>query len=149
MKCTIDLHLAILREMINQFVRDKLTRLAGSPHVRYAGEISILSRLNNSTVMIVPTSAFLRTDDRWLNPSSELLELVHAIQFVHQSTLAIMMQHSSKMRKRRRKTSKEERVCSICSQSFNKAEHLLRHIRSHTKEKPFECSACGRMYARQ
>lgn len=51
--------------------------------------------------------------------------------------------------RRRRKSSKEERVCSICSQAFRKAEHLARHVRSHTKEKPFECSVCGRTYVRE
>ena len=50
---------------------------------------------------------------------------------------------------RRPKTSKEERVCSICSQVFKKAEHLARHFRSHTKEKPFKCPVCGRVYARE
>ncbi|KAJ6442529.1 early growth response protein [Purpureocillium lavendulum] len=51
--------------------------------------------------------------------------------------------------KRRRKTTKEERVCTICSRSFNKAEHLARHIRSHTKEKPYQCQVCKKVYTRQ
>ena len=50
---------------------------------------------------------------------------------------------------RRRKTTKEERVCGICSRSFNKAEHLARHIRSHTKEKPYQCQVCKKVYTRQ
>ncbi|PVH73613.1 hypothetical protein DL98DRAFT_431022 [Cadophora sp. DSE1049] len=39
--------------------------------------------------------------------------------------------------------------CTYCPRSFNRAEHLLRHIRSHTKEKPFKCGACGKGYARE
>ncbi|KAI8669821.1 hypothetical protein NCS56_00785300 [Fusarium sp. Ph1] len=50
---------------------------------------------------------------------------------------------------RRRKTTKEERVCSICSQHFAKAEHLHRHFRSHTKEKPFTCPVCEKKFTRQ
>ncbi|KAF4334064.1 cytochrome p450 oxidoreductase [Fusarium beomiforme] len=50
---------------------------------------------------------------------------------------------------RRRKTTKEERVCSICSQHFAKAEHLHRHFRSHTKEKPFTCLVCDKKFTRQ
>ncbi|KAJ6096562.1 hypothetical protein N7486_007308 [Penicillium sp. IBT 16267x] len=51
--------------------------------------------------------------------------------------------------RRRPKTSKQERVCRICSKEFPKAEHLARHYRSHTKEKPFRCTDCGKAYTRQ
>lgn len=39
--------------------------------------------------------------------------------------------------------------CSVCSRSFTKNEHLARHVRSHTKEKPFKCQNCGNRYGRQ
>lgn len=42
-----------------------------------------------------------------------------------------------------------KRKCPICARSFNKTEHLERHVRSHTKEKPFECQHCGRKYGRK
>ncbi|KAK6499732.1 hypothetical protein TWF481_010089 [Arthrobotrys musiformis] len=40
-------------------------------------------------------------------------------------------------------------VCSICTRSFARLEHLKRHERSHTKEKPFECPECLRCFARR
>ncbi|GAD97253.1 hypothetical protein ANI_1_1736134 [Paecilomyces variotii No. 5] len=60
-----------------------------------------------------------------------------------------MLPNTPRERKRRPKTSQDERICSICSQAFKKAEHLARHIRSHTKERPFTCDVCGKFYARQ
>ncbi|KAI9930492.1 hypothetical protein MW887_011246 [Aspergillus wentii] len=40
-------------------------------------------------------------------------------------------------------------VCTTCSRSFARLEHLKRHERSHTKEKPFECPDCARCFARR
>ncbi|KAF9891575.1 hypothetical protein FE257_003586 [Aspergillus nanangensis] len=60
-----------------------------------------------------------------------------------------MSQTNRRDGRRRRKTSQGERICSICSQAFKKAEHLARHYRSHTKERPFMCEICGKFYARQ
>ncbi|PYH96311.1 hypothetical protein BO71DRAFT_375648 [Aspergillus ellipticus CBS 707.79] len=50
------------------------------------------------------------------------------------------MQHSSA-------TASQTR-CSICQSTFRRPEHLKRHFRSHTKEKPFECAQCGRHFSR-
>ncbi|KAF4417052.1 transcription factor TDA9 [Fusarium acutatum] len=40
------------------------------------------------------------------------------------------------------------RRCAYCERVFNKEEHLKRHERSHTGEKPFKCFKCGRSYSR-
>lgn len=43
---------------------------------------------------------------------------------------------------------RQERICSICSKTFTKQEHLERHVRSHTGEKPYKCTSCGKAYSR-
>ncbi|KAL3466087.1 hypothetical protein BJX64DRAFT_296459 [Aspergillus heterothallicus] len=42
----------------------------------------------------------------------------------------------------------QNRSCSACNKTFSKAEHLTRHLRSHTKERPYQCSVCGKVYSR-
>ncbi|KAH7161463.1 amidase signature domain-containing protein [Dactylonectria macrodidyma] len=39
-------------------------------------------------------------------------------------------------------------VCSHCARSFKRSEHLERHVRTHTKEKPFLCT-CGAAFTRR
>ncbi|PMD40288.1 hypothetical protein L207DRAFT_427440 [Hyaloscypha variabilis F] len=46
-------------------------------------------------------------------------------------------------------TTKHSRTCRFCFKTFSKAEHLSRHERSHTKERPYQCSDCGKSYTRQ
>ena len=40
-------------------------------------------------------------------------------------------------------------VCQICTRAFARLEHLRRHERSHTKEKPFSCGVCQRKFSRR
>ncbi|KAL2819280.1 hypothetical protein BDW59DRAFT_165143 [Aspergillus cavernicola] len=47
-----------------------------------------------------------------------------------------------------RPAKKSSRVCHICGRSFSKSEHLLRHTRSHTNERPFTCVVWGKSFSR-
>ncbi|KAK2471318.1 hypothetical protein H9L39_17549 [Fusarium oxysporum f. sp. albedinis] len=40
-------------------------------------------------------------------------------------------------------------VCGTCQRYLARLEHLQRHERCHTKEKPFECPECSRCFARR
>lgn len=40
-------------------------------------------------------------------------------------------------------------VCTVCTRAFARHEHLKRHERSHTKEKPFSCGVCQRRFSRR
>ena len=56
---------------------------------------------------------------------------------------------ASKPQPTRRRRQRPQRRCDVCGNEFAKAEHLARHIRSHTKERPFSCSICGKTYPRK
>ncbi|KAK0388003.1 hypothetical protein NLU13_4247 [Sarocladium strictum] len=38
--------------------------------------------------------------------------------------------------------------CDECGASFSRREHLQRHMRSHTNERPYTCSQCGNAFSR-
>ncbi|KAE8379289.1 hypothetical protein BDV26DRAFT_291456 [Aspergillus bertholletiae] len=38
--------------------------------------------------------------------------------------------------------------CGTCSQSFSRVDHLSRHVRSHTQEKPYKCTVCSKRFGR-
>lgn len=44
-------------------------------------------------------------------------------------------------------SSSHRHVCRFCGTAFNKSEHLKRHERSHTREKPYVCE-CGKKFSR-
>lgn len=45
--------------------------------------------------------------------------------------------------------SKNSANCPICHQSFKRNEHLERHVRMHTMERPFVCVVCGTRFSRK
>lgn len=45
--------------------------------------------------------------------------------------------------------SRTVRPCHVCNREFFKKEHLTRHMRTHTKEKPFMCPACKKAFVRR
>ncbi|KAH8812108.1 hypothetical protein F5884DRAFT_898432 [Xylogone sp. PMI_703] len=47
-------------------------------------------------------------------------------------------------RQRRRQLS----VCQFCQRSFSRLEHLQRHLRIHTNDKPFSCCICLKSFGR-
>ncbi|KAF2728093.1 hypothetical protein EJ04DRAFT_546959 [Polyplosphaeria fusca] len=38
--------------------------------------------------------------------------------------------------------------CSTCKRSFTRVDHLTRHVRSHTRHKPYVCQVCTKGFAR-
>ena len=60
-----------------------------------------------------------------------------------------MASHQDELARKRGLRDSKKRKCLMCARTFSKAEHLERHVRSHTKEKPFQCRQCGRKYGRK
>ncbi|KAH9237592.1 hypothetical protein K456DRAFT_1830103, partial [Colletotrichum gloeosporioides 23] len=38
--------------------------------------------------------------------------------------------------------------CSQCSRRYHRSEHLVRHVRSHTKQRPYVCNLCWKAFGR-
>ena len=41
------------------------------------------------------------------------------------------------------------RTCEFCGGEFYRKEHYERHVRTHTRERPFSCSLCSSRFARR
>lgn len=39
--------------------------------------------------------------------------------------------------------------CSVCDMGCDNVTQLKRHLRRHTKEKPFSCDACGKCFSQK
>ncbi|KAI0181630.1 hypothetical protein GGR52DRAFT_46878 [Hypoxylon sp. FL1284] len=59
-----------------------------------------------------------------------------------------MDQSLSRRRRRDGSSGVQQRLCTHCGRSFKRSEHLDRHVRTHTKEKPYICH-CGQAYSRR
>lgn len=62
-------------------------------------------------------------------------------QFYHQQSLA---QHIRRVHEHEERVYKH--LCSICGQGVASPAELIRHLRSHTGEKPYQCDQCKNKY---
>ncbi|KAF5282407.1 hypothetical protein FQR65_LT14301 [Abscondita terminalis] len=49
--------------------------------------------------------------------------------------------------KKRKTASHQWYICSFCTKEFKKPSDLIRHIRVHTREKPFKCKHCDQAFS--
>ncbi|KAJ3813226.1 hypothetical protein F5876DRAFT_23870, partial [Lentinula aff. lateritia] len=38
--------------------------------------------------------------------------------------------------------------CPVCSATFTRPQHVVRHMRSHTGDRPYKCLHCGDQFSR-
>ncbi|XP_065309794.2 zinc finger protein 436-like isoform X6 [Dermacentor albipictus] len=54
----------------------------------------------------------------------------------------------SKLAEHCRKRSRENHKCESCGKQFYRSDHLVRHYRTHTDERPYKCEICDKMFRR-
>ncbi|XP_070382161.1 zinc finger protein 567-like isoform X2 [Dermacentor albipictus] len=54
----------------------------------------------------------------------------------------------SKLAEHCRKRSRKNHKCESCGKQFYRSDHLVRHYRTHTDERPYKCEICDKMFRR-
>lgn len=57
--------------------------------------------------------------------------------------IAVVTSLSSKSNQERMTSSKQLKMCHVCSKTFKKVYNLKRHIKLHTGTKEFVCAVCS------
>ncbi|CAI6331476.1 unnamed protein product [Periconia digitata] len=64
------------------------------------------------------------------------------------ATFAIDRGHCEAIRDLQPSSHMALKQCSLCDRKFTKLEHVKRHERSHTRERPYECPTCKKHFSR-
>ncbi|KAF1955751.1 hypothetical protein CC80DRAFT_414866 [Byssothecium circinans] len=56
---------------------------------------------------------------------------------------------ASRPKKRQRFSDGEALQCQVCFRSYDRADHLNRHLDSHRNERPFRCEKCPAAFNRR
>lgn len=111
--------------------------------------LKFLHSLSPALVLLSP--AFSPHGRAWQDISPDSLLSTTTLQFLASSPVTLYQccltpPHTFRMPASPR--TKRERICPWCSQSFSKEDHLARHVRRHTREKPFSCATCTKSFTR-
>ncbi|ODV81744.1 uncharacterized protein CANTADRAFT_87707 [Suhomyces tanzawaensis NRRL Y-17324] len=117
---------------------------------------------------LLPPMATFSTQAEFLNdqyqgtpPSMDLLQLDSKSQVSVPSSSITQLRNMSKIDipivknnradKDDKKEAKKKHKCPICEARFQRPEHVKRHMKSHSSEKPYQCDqpACGKRFNRK
>lgn len=97
-----------------------------------------------------PNGAYLGESRGHIHPGHKVMKERIQLQAASQSTVDKIVTLPSSSGGAR-SGEQHQFVCELgCGRSFRRAEHLKRHFggRRHTKDRPFSCGECGRMFSR-